>query len=430
VKALAALALCACSGTSGTLVVELTTAPGSQVLAPVQRLRLTLTDPREVVEAERSSSGFDLALEVDATQQAGALIVEGFDASGALVACGQSPPFSVAAITAKIVVYLAAPRSIAAAPMSLPAALSEVSGSPLVYGAVLAGGRDGTGAPSAAISIYNAYDHSLAAGLPMPGARTQLAVGTGSGGGVYLFGGTGSDGRPTGTLWRFDSTTPPSGGYLTMSETAELARTGAQIVPIGLERFLVTGSPPLTLDRGILAPRSDVAALPPTGATLSLPDGTASAVFAGDPILLLRAGTLEPLARSAPPGASAASLPGGRAVVIGGLDPVPVRDALVVDGATGEVSVVANAIATPRAHPSLASTSRYLIIAGGTDAAGAPVATAEVLDATTLAPVVTLPILPRSGMVAIVLPNDQILLGGGAPASNQLELFTPDPPAL
>ena len=48
----------------------------------------------------------------------------------------------------------------------------------------------------------------------------------------------------------------------------------------------------------------------------------------------------------------------------------------------------------------------------------------------TLAPVVTLPILPRSGTVAIVLPNDQVLLGGGAPASSQLELFTPDPPAL
>ncbi|MGH9888730.1 MAG: hypothetical protein ACREBE_24570, partial [bacterium] len=76
-KALAALALCACSGTSGTLVVELTTAPGSQVLAPVQRLRLTLTNPREVIEAERSSSGFDLALEVDAKQQGGELVVEG-----------------------------------------------------------------------------------------------------------------------------------------------------------------------------------------------------------------------------------------------------------------------------------------------------------------------------------------------------------------
>lgn len=429
-KALAALALCACSGTSGTLVVELTTAPGSQVLAPVQRLRLTLTNPREVVEAERSSSGFDLALEVDAKQQGGALVVEGFDAGGALVACGQSPPFSVAAITAKVVVYMAPPRSIAAAPVALPAALSEVSSSPLPYGAVLAGGRDGTGAPSTAISVYNAYDHSLLAGLPMPGARTQLAVGTGSSGGVYLFGGTGPDGRATGTLWLFDSTTAPSGGYLIASETAELARTGAQIVPIGLERFLVTGSPPLTLEGRTLAVRSDVAALPPAGATVNLPNGTTSAVFAGDPILLLRDGMLEPLTASAPAGASAASLPGGRAVVIGGLDPTPVRDALVVDGTTGSVSVVANAIATPRAHPSLAATSRYLIVAGGTDAAGAPVATAEVLDATTLAPVVTLPILPRSGMFATVLPDDQVLLGGGAPASNQLELFTPDPPEL
>jgi hypothetical protein len=144
-------------------------------------------------------------------------------------------------------------------------------------------------------------------------------------------------------------------------------------------------------------------------------------------MVLLHAGMLEPLPSSASSDASATALPDGRGVVIGGLDPVPVRDALVVDGATGMISVVPDAIATPRSHPSLAATSRYLVVAGGSDATGAPIATAEVLDARTLAPVVTLPILARSGMFAIALTNDQVLLGGGAPASSQLELFTPDP---
>jgi len=64
---LAALALCACSGATGTVTVELATAPDSRVLDGVTRLRVTLTTPRKVVEAARSGSGFDLSLEVDAS---------------------------------------------------------------------------------------------------------------------------------------------------------------------------------------------------------------------------------------------------------------------------------------------------------------------------------------------------------------------------
>ena len=67
------------------------------------------------------------------------------------MACGQSPPFPVAAINAHIVVYVASPLSVALAPVGLGAARSEVSGTGLDYGVVLAGGRDAAGAPSTAI---------------------------------------------------------------------------------------------------------------------------------------------------------------------------------------------------------------------------------------------------------------------------------------
>ncbi|HEX7840361.1 MAG TPA: hypothetical protein VF469_22940, partial [Kofleriaceae bacterium] len=112
-RALAPLALVlgACTGTTGTIALDLATAPDSHLLDTVQRLRVTITDPHQVVEATRTASGFDLALEVDATATSGGLIVEGFDASGALIACGQSPRFPVAAINAHVVVYMAAPRS-------------------------------------------------------------------------------------------------------------------------------------------------------------------------------------------------------------------------------------------------------------------------------------------------------------------------------
>ena len=140
-KALAALVLAGCAGSGGTVQVSLVTAPDAHVLDSVQKLRLTLTQPRQVVEATRSGSGFDLALEFDAVADSGALIVEGFDATGGLVACGQSPKFPVAAISARVAVYMAAPRSFGLAPVALGGARSQVAGTALPYGAVFAGGQ-------------------------------------------------------------------------------------------------------------------------------------------------------------------------------------------------------------------------------------------------------------------------------------------------
>jgi hypothetical protein len=168
--------------------------------------------------------------------------------------------------------------------------------------------------------------------------------------------------------------------------------------------------------------------LPASGAPLTLLDASAGAVFAGDPLVVYHAGMFQALAASAQGDATAAALPDGRAVVIGGLNPVPQHDALIVVGDTGNVLVVSNVLQTPRASPAVAATTRYLLVAGGTDADGAPVASAELLDVKTLAPIAVLPILPRSGTFAIALSNDQVLIGGGSPPSAQLELFTPEPP--
>jgi hypothetical protein len=427
---LAALALCACSGATGTVTVELATAPDSRVLDGVTRLRVTLTTPRMVVEAARSGSGFDLSLEVDASSDNGAIIVEGLDAGGAVIAYGQTPEFTVGAITARVVVYMAAPRSIALSPRSLSDALTEVSSASLGFGAVITGGRTGAGALATGLAIYNAYDHSLVDGLPLPEARSGLAVATNAFGAVYLFGGIGPSGAASGTLWRFDTNAGPRGGYVTVSNNADVARSREAMVSVGSDRFLITGAPALMLERGTLSQRTDVGALPPVAAPLTLPDGQAAALFAGDPLLLFRAGEFTSLAASSATDAALAALPDGRGLVIGGLDPEPQHDALLVDGETGQITVVAGVLATARSSPSVAATRRYVIVAGGTDADGAPVATAEVLDARTLAPIVTLPVVARSGAFAIALSNDQVLIGGGSPASAQLELFTPEPPEL
>jgi hypothetical protein len=427
--ALLAMCACACTGTTGTIDLELVTTPGGNLDA-VQRVRLTLTEPRRVVEAERTGSGFDLAIDVEASMRVGSLIVEGFDAAGALVACGQSPRFAVAAINARIVVFMAPPRSVEVAPVALTTPLAEVAGAALSFGAVIAGGRDAQGAPSAALAVYNAYDHSLADGLALPAPRAGVAIAASGAGDVYLFGGTGTDGDPTGTLWRFDSTVAPRGAYLPIADQAGFARTGQLVVPIGSGRYLITGTPALTFDSftGALTARTDVAGLPATGAAGATDGEARLAVFSGSELVRYRSTGFDTLGAGRND-ATATTLPDGRIVVIGGSDPASARDALVVDGATGAVTTIPGAIATPRSRPLLAATSRHLVVAGGTDMAGAPIATAEVLDAKTLAPLATVPILARSGGFAVALPSDQVLLGGGTPASSQLELFTPEPPA-
>src|SRR5262249_42132086 len=101
---------------------------------------------------------------------------------------------------------------------------------------------------------------------------------------------------------------------------------------------------------------------------------------------------------------------------------------LVIDAAAGTVSTVTGALSIARIHPAVATTSRHVVVAGGTDASGAPIATADVLDARTLARLATLPIVARSSGFAVALPKDQVLLGGGAPAAAALELYPPEPP--
>ena len=155
---------------------------------------------------------------------------------------------------------------------------------------------------------------------------------------------------------------------------------------------------------------------------------TPTAIFAGAALVRFRDNRFDTLPGTGRSEAAAITLPDGRIAVLGGPDAPGARDALIVDGATGAVTTAGDALSTARRQPAVAATARHIVVAGGTDAGGAPIASADVLDAHTLARLATLPILPRTGGFAIALPNQQVLLGGGAPASATLELYTPEPP--
>jgi hypothetical protein len=429
--ALLACALAACGGASGTISVSLVTAPNSTVLDGVTHLRMTLTTPHEVIEADRVDGSFSLALDVDAAGITGALVIEGFDGTGALVACGQSPPFPVSAITAHVAVYMAAPMSIAAAPMVLSPARTGVASAALAFGAAFAGGADATGAPSDAIAIYNAFDHTLTPQKAMPVPRTQLQIGVGLNASLFLYGGFDATHAATGNFVRFDASVTVGGSYADLGEQTSLPRAGELAVAIGPDHFLLTGMPVLDLDIGRVTARSDIASLPATAATTTTLDGSVVAVFVGPTgIVRFSDGAFSTLSTTPRVGAGIAPLPDNKFIIIGGGSSATdlTADALVVDALAGSVAPAAGILVTPRNHPGVAATGRHVVITGGVSAAGAPIGSTEIIDATSLAKVTTLTADPRGAPFAIAFPNDQVLIGGDTTPSSQLLLFTPPPP--
>lgn len=428
-KRCAAIALlaAACAGQDGTINLDLTTAPGSTLLASVTHLRLTLVEHGVVRDTmQNASGGFDLSISLTASGDGDQLLLEGFDAGENLIATGTSPPFLLGPTEAHIAIYVAAPMSIGAAPVTLGPARSGVSGVILPYGALFAGGRDAGGAPSDAVSVYNDYDHTLAGGMANPIKRADFAIGATAANGVLFIGGSGTDGNPVSTVQLFDTTIQPTGAYTAVAEQPSFARVGEIVVPIGNDHFLLTGSPPAEYVAGQIAARTEVASLPNVGAAITPSDGIRTSVFVGETgIIRFRSDRFDTLAAPGRARAAITDLPATSKLVIAGGD---TTDVLLVDPSTGAVEVHANALVTARFSPAIAATARYVVVTGGTDAADAPIATAEILDGTTLARIAVIPAAPRAKPLAFRLSNGQVLIAGGTATTDLIELFTPPPP--
>ncbi len=420
------LALAACEGTTGTVQVVLATAPGSTVLDNAQTLRMQITNPREVVTAERAGDGFELALDIPAGETSAAILVDALDASGNLVANGATPEFVFAGISGRVVVYMAEPDSVGVAPEVLSVARSEVGGAALPYGAIFVGGRVAGGAASDAVEVYNTYDHRVTAGLVLPGARSGPAVAF-SQTGIHIFGGLDEGGAARSTLWSFNPSVAPAGAYIEIGDKPGFARSGERFVPVGNEQFLLTGMPAAELFAldGSLRERSGIEALPTAGTTITANDGTQTSIFVGAAgVVRYRNGQFDALAVAGRADAEVAGVGGGKVAVVCGA-----ADALRIDASSGSAESIPGIPSVVKSGCAVASTGRHLLIAGGTSASGID-ATVEVFDVGTLERVVTATLaVPRTDAVALPLPNDQILIAGGVDASGApvaaLELFTP-----
>ncbi len=433
-KALALAALAACTQ-SGTIDVTLVTAPGSTVLDDVQTLELTLTDPLTTQIATRQGSGFSIQLQVDVTDAAGQLIVQGLDGSGTLIATGESPPFPVNALDAEIAIFMAAPNSMAASPIALDPPVDQLAVGALSFGVLFAGGRDATMTPSAVVSIYNAFDHTSTAGTSLPDPRAGIAMGIASGTYAYMFGGTDATGTPQGNDWYFDTSVAPAGAYSDFGTKTGFERAGQTLVQVDVDDFMLTGMPAAELSalNGLPTARSDVSSLPAAGVVTTGSDGNLEAIFVDAAAVTRYRDAVDmfdtlPATGVARDGASVVELPTGLVGVFCGA-----ADGATIDTVSGAATAVPNIPSDDRVSGcALAATASYILIAGGTLASGGVATTAEIYDATTFAPIATAPlVVPRTGATAIALPNGQLLVVGGVDASGAPiatnELYTPAP---
>ena len=432
---------------SGTVTVTLVTAPNSTVLDSVETLELTLTDPLTTQTATRTDGSFTIDINIDAAQSDGSLIVLGLDDTNALVATGASPPFPTDSITAAIAIYMAAPNSVGASPVALDPACDQLAVAPLTYGVLFAGGRDGSGSASDAVALYDAYNHTSSAGVALPAPSAAMAAGVEGGEYVYFFGGTDSAGSATATDWGFDTTVSPNGGFNDFGVQTGYERAGQSLLAMDEDLLVLTGKPAATISStsGALTPRTDVTSLPATALEATGSDDQAAAIFvdaSGVTRYRDAADKFDTLGSAADAaardGAALAALPNGQiGVFCGGTGS---GSAAVLAPAGAAIDLVSEAVTAVPNVPSdgriagcaVAATDRFLVIAGGTLGSGGVATTAEIYDATTFAPVATAPlVVPRTGATAIALPTGQVLIVGGDDATGApiatIELFTPAP---
>jgi hypothetical protein len=430
-----AVLFAACTQT-GTISVSLVESPSSTLLDGVQTLQLTLTDPLTTETATRVGSGFAISISVDANESAGQLIAEGMNAGGNVIAVGESPLFPVDALDASIAIFMAPPNSVTASTVVLDPAVDEVGVGQLSYGIVFAGGRDASGAPTDVVTIYDAYSQAAEQGTALPAARAGLAIGVEAGTYVFMFGGTDASGSAQANDWYFDTSASSAGVFSDFGAKTGFERTGQTMVEVDADDFMMSGAPPAELSdlSGVPTARTDVSSLPAAAAATTGSDGNFEAIFVDGSAVTRYRDTSDAFDTLTAPGvardgASLVALPTELiGVFCGG------SDAATIDPISGAVVDVPGVPSVPRASGcAVAATDQILVIAGGMLADGSGVATTvEIFDAVTLAPIATAPlVVPRTNATAVPLGNGQIVIAGGddqtgAPIAT-VELVTPMP---
>lgn len=454
----------ACGGKSGTITLSIVTSPGDDPFVDATQVRVTVGDAMHVTTAPVSMGHFTFKLKSKPIANPGPILVEALDGAGNVVAHGQSPVVSLAAMDqGPIAVWVGRPGRVQPAAAMLPKPVADVAAVNIPgLGVLLAGGRGSDGAPLPDTAVYDIYTHGVIQTAPLPRAVAGAAAAPVTSVHAVVYGGAtstglGTTGAPDGALSIFDPTVG-IGVWAALPTDAFTARSFANLTVLGSGNALLSGGADDTgaaLDTAALvnpdgAVRLTALASPMAAARLGhavaaahFPDGDGAILFGGLP-----AGSSGPVAerlvgqsfaaydvgaQDDRVGATATTMPSGDVLILGGKTAAGAQASglLISPGsAPPTVTPLPSILSVAREGHTASLTGNELVVCGGADATGTPQASCDVIDAGSYALLRTVPLgTARRGHVAAVMDNGLVFLAGGtgvdgAPLAS-IELYTP-----
>jgi len=471
VAAASLVVIAACGGKSGTISLKAITSPSDDPFGDAATVRVIIGNNTRVMTTPVNMGHFTLDVPATPGSSTTQITVEALDTAGNVLAWGRTPAVLTTPVDqGPYGVWVARPATVRPAASALTVPRTDLATTNIVgLGAVLAGGRDATGAAVNSATVYDVYTSSIIDVASMNQARAGAVMTASSTVQAIVFGGAqqagfGNSGGAINNAELFD---PSSGMGLwaavqnAANQTVDAhayamsAPVGSQLLvvgglnngqPVATGVYIVTGAMPLVtqLTQPMAAPRAGGVAVAAT-----FPEGAGALIFGG-----LAAGSTGPVAERAVgtsfmdysagfagiasrTGAVGVALSDGRVLIAGGRDAMGVHaDGFVVTPAVpAQVAMLPNLMSSPRELHVATMVGGDVLICDGADNTGMLPASCDLIDGNTLQRTTTLPTgLGRKGASAVALETGPVLIAGGVGSDNMptaaVEIYTPAEPAL
>ncbi len=461
--------LAGCGGSKGTIQINVVTSPIDDPFKGATQVTFTVGPKSKTVPV--IDGHYEFSLDQEPPKTPAPITVRVLDAADNTLGYGATPTLSLQAVDqGPFAVWVGRPGTVAAALAKLPSPRTEMAAVGAAgLGVLFAGGRDGSGALKSS-AVYNVFTHSMFVVTDMSTARGG-AVAIASPPRATVFGGSqgGPFGSTTGALGSAELFDPSTGTGLWAAVPADStpeARSFANILTLGSGSGLVTGGAGESgapLASALLIATGGTARLTPVmsgmqsarlhhcGAAARFPEGDGALLIGGladgdpGPVLEKFVGqnftsqALDPTGIKNVWDATATAVSGGVILVGGSAPSGGARTALnsvtfIPTDISGPPVIYDGLLSSPRAGHTTTKIGEDLLICGGVDDTGAPIASCDFIGTN---PVVLKTRIAtgvaRTGHVAVALETGPVLLAGGVGADGQpldsIEIYTPAAPA-
>ncbi len=459
----------ACGGKTGTIKLTVVVSPVDDPFLDAAKATLTVAALNGPTVAATVTNGhFDLRLDEKAMNLNAPIWLDAFDTKGEFIATGATPAFAQRPADGSLAIWVGRPGKIAPAASSLLAASLDQSVAAVPgVGAVLLGGRDAMGSPTTAASMYNVFTQSMydlngaqaSQKLPLPNARagaSSVATGTAR---LLIAGGASGIGfaSPLSTVSLLDlssggSWTQVGGDTVSARSFADLTvlSSGAALFSGGAdENGQPLGSAALISTSGTVAVHALASAmvtprLHHAVCRATFLDGTAGAIlFGGNATMAAASERLSGQTFSAydlgvptRAGAKCFTMPNNYLVFVGGRTD---SEAALASGfwvdpqqTTPLVTLLPNALSTPRDGHSLTPLENGALVCGGADASGKLLASCEIVGLNGSSGELIAMTTARKNHAASLLETGTVLISGGVDQDgmplSSVEVYTMTPP--